>query len=310
MSQLHLAYHYVRPEPAPGPVCTPERLRLQIKTLKSKGYEFLTCGEVAERMGEGKPLPEKTATLSFDDGLKDQYTIAWPILQECEVRGTLFVPTCVIYGEVPPVIGFQVLIKRLGAERLEREILPKVLPYPYATLLDPARYDIRTDKWGEAEELRRIKWVFNHFLPQSLKRELLADMFTEHVGAGVYEGLAKAWFLNSRELREMDGAGMETASHTVSHPPLDITGLSEIGQELADSKKHLGRLLEKDAKTFGYTYGEQKFRPVLRELVMSYFKSAWNFWSQAAMPARGPWPYALDDMPRLHEAFVNVEALP
>ena len=77
---LHLAYHYIRDGNAPGTNCAPERLRTQILTLKKEGYEILTCGEVARRLTEGLALPPKHATLSFDDGLRDQYTTAFPIL--------------------------------------------------------------------------------------------------------------------------------------------------------------------------------------------------------------------------------------
>lgn len=44
---LHLGYHYVRDGAAPGPCCSPARLRQQLQWLKHNHWAVLTCGEVA-----------------------------------------------------------------------------------------------------------------------------------------------------------------------------------------------------------------------------------------------------------------------
>ena len=150
---LHLGYHYVRYGKAPGPNCPPDRLRAQIRTLLDDHFEILTCGEIADRIRNSKPLPEKHATLSFDDGLKDQYTTAFRILQEFDVPATFFVITCALGGKLPPVIGFQIAIDKLGADRLREKILPALLDeyglWSYRRLLEPGKFDYSEMKMGE-----------------------------------------------------------------------------------------------------------------------------------------------------------------
>lgn len=296
---LTLSYHYVRDKKAPGPNCQPERLRQQLQFLRDNDYKIITCGEYANLKLFGTNLPGKVAILSFDDGLKDHYATAFPILKEFGARATFFLVTCVLNGEVPPVIGFQILIDQLGAKRIELEILPKTLAgTPYTTLLDPTRYDIKDAKSGEPPEMRRIKWIFNHFPSTAFKRDLIAKMFAEHLGDGAQKKIAAEWFLSPKEILEMAQNGMEIASHSHTHPPFDISGVNEIKWELDESKKQLTQLLGQTPRTFAYPFGG-KYRPEIKAIALKYYASAWNYSGQAKiMPTP---PYELGDMPRLNE---------
>ena len=308
MERLHLGYHFVRDGAAPGLTCSPKRLRAQVLSLHERGFAFLTCGEVARRMRDGLPLPERYATLSFDDGLRDQYTTAFPILRELGVPATFFIITCALDGEIPPVLGLQMLVAELGAERLEREILPEALAgTAYATLLDPTRYDIRDAKQAEAPEVRRIYWVVAHFLGPGKMRDLIADLFARYVGGHRADELRRAWCMSRDELIEMDRAGMEIASHTVTHPLLPNCGRREIEWEAAESRRQLQDLLGHLVPTFAWTYGGQ-FSEGLQYLLVRHFESAWNFFSKlTAMPPLPDRyrPSYLYDIPRLQEAVFD-----
>lgn len=300
MEILHLGYHYVRDGKAPGPNCSPNRLRTHISALKSEGYEILTCGEIVTRLLANKPLPEKHATLSFDDGLLDQYATVLPILKELGIPATFFYITCALDRKLPPVIGFQILIEKLGAERLEKEILPNIFAgTPYLDLLDHARYDANGRKMGEVPEMRRIKWMFNHWPSQAFKRDKMDEIFSEYVGEGEQKKLAESWFMNADQLLEMHKDGMEIASHSVSHPPFDVSGLDEIRAEAALAQKHLAIVLGSAPRTFAWTFGG-KYTEKTRKVVSSVYDSAWNFLSALkAMPEN---VYSdLSDIPRLHE---------
>lgn len=96
MEVLHLGYHYVRNEKAPGPNCSPNRLRAHIKELKKEGYEFLTHSEIVRLILAQRLMPQKCVLLSFDDGLKDQYTTAFRILKEFGIVATFNYITCVL----------------------------------------------------------------------------------------------------------------------------------------------------------------------------------------------------------------------
>ena len=301
---LHLGYHYVRNGAAPGPNCSPARLQQQIQALKSDGYEFLTCGEVTDRIAQMSPLPEKHVTLSFDDGLKDQITTALPILEEEDVPATFFIITCALDGKIPPVIGFQALIVKLGAERLEKEILPKVFEgTPFVDLLDSklAPWIEDTKKLGEARGLRRIKWMFNHCVPQALKREKLEEMFEEYVGPRAETALVQEYFMDRSDIQALARAGMEIGSHTVTHPDLTVTGVDEIEIELGQSAATLLEMVS--VLSFAWTFSSD-IRSKARAVADRHYDSSWNFRSAWNKLPENLY-HDLTDIPRLHEQVFN-----
>lgn len=303
---FHLAYHYVRNGTAPGPNCPPDRLQKQLAYLKDEKYEVLTCGEVAWRILSKKSLPERYATLSFDDGLRDQWVTAVPILQEFGFPATFFVIGCTLNGELPPVMGHQLLLDRFGAIRVIGAVREVYAGTPYLDLLDrelsPLVEDTR--KLGEPWELRRIKWMLNHWASQEFRRDKLKELFEyfPSLGAGAEWALVREWFMDSDCLYSLQVIGMEIASHSMTHPPFDISGFAEIERECAESKRVLGEVLGGEPLVFAWPFGG-KFSPKVQQTVMRHYQSAWNFLKLPRMPDG---PYYLSDMPRLHEELVDL----
>ncbi len=63
----------------------------QIKTLAEAHFTFLTMSDVSEILDGNKTLPEKPLVLTFDDGYRDFYTDAYPILKKYHVKATAYV---------------------------------------------------------------------------------------------------------------------------------------------------------------------------------------------------------------------------
>ena len=76
-----------------------ERFREQMKYLKDNNYTTLTLDELYSYMKTGKCLPSKPIVITFDDGYKDNYTNAYPILKEFKLKATVFVITNTIDHE-------------------------------------------------------------------------------------------------------------------------------------------------------------------------------------------------------------------
>ncbi|MEP2706530.1 MAG: polysaccharide deacetylase family protein [Roseibium sp.] len=70
---------------------TPARFSSHMKILSDQGYSVLGVSAVASKLEDGLPLPEKLAVLTFDDGLQDFLTGAFPILEQYRFQATLFV---------------------------------------------------------------------------------------------------------------------------------------------------------------------------------------------------------------------------
>jgi hypothetical protein len=89
-----LMYHYIEyPDPNDkmrvALNVVPEVLDEQIKTLKDAGYVFLWATD-AEQILKGKEeMPKKAVVLTFDDGYRDFYEYAYPILKKYNAKEDL-----------------------------------------------------------------------------------------------------------------------------------------------------------------------------------------------------------------------------
>ncbi|MFH1899076.1 MAG: polysaccharide deacetylase family protein, partial [Patescibacteria group bacterium] len=72
---------------------TPTELKREINELKSQGYEFVFIKEIPKLLHMKTPPTGKFAAITFDDGYRDFYTDAFPVIKETGVKATVFVIT-------------------------------------------------------------------------------------------------------------------------------------------------------------------------------------------------------------------------
>lgn len=78
----------------------PSRFRAQLELLVDAGFEFVTVAELARLAGGGEP-PPGYAAISFDDGMRNNHSIALPILREYGIPATVYVTIGYIGGTSP-----------------------------------------------------------------------------------------------------------------------------------------------------------------------------------------------------------------
>lgn len=86
-----LYYHSVDPSEANEVTISPERLKSELQFIKDQGYTTLTMSELNDYLLDNKEIPEKSIVITFDDGYMDNYTNAFPILKELDMKATIFV---------------------------------------------------------------------------------------------------------------------------------------------------------------------------------------------------------------------------
>jgi peptidoglycan/xylan/chitin deacetylase (PgdA/CDA1 family) len=97
-----LMYHYVRTVADKKDTVginlsvTPANFAAQMKYLADNGYTTLTMREVHAILAGSMPLPPKPIALTFDDGYRDFYTAAWPVLKQYNFKATNYVVTTAI----------------------------------------------------------------------------------------------------------------------------------------------------------------------------------------------------------------------
>ncbi|HVX92859.1 MAG TPA: polysaccharide deacetylase family protein, partial [Candidatus Dojkabacteria bacterium] len=92
-----LMYHNISPVPTSGSssyrglFVSPSMFEQQMAYLKLKGYKTITASEFFDDLKAGKNPKNKTVMITFDDGTRPQYTVAYPILKKYGLKAVYFI---------------------------------------------------------------------------------------------------------------------------------------------------------------------------------------------------------------------------
>jgi peptidoglycan/xylan/chitin deacetylase (PgdA/CDA1 family) len=78
-----------------------ETFRMHMQYLKENGFRVVGLLELADRITNNSPIPDKTVAITFDDGFKSILTNALPILKEFGFPATLFVNIYFVERKLP-----------------------------------------------------------------------------------------------------------------------------------------------------------------------------------------------------------------
>ena len=179
--------------------------------------------------------------ITFDDGYRDNYETAFPILRSHGVPGAFFLVTGFTGGgQVPWWDRIAYLLHTAGKRQF--------------TLRYPEPLEIDMDRDGGPRSLRRIL--------DSYKRPANADGVRflcelEEVSQGKLPPASDRLFLNWDEAREMLRAGMGIGSHTHTHPVLSQLPPAAQRAELARSRQIVENELAIRCDTLAYPVGNR-----------------------------------------------------
>jgi peptidoglycan/xylan/chitin deacetylase (PgdA/CDA1 family) len=69
---------------------SPNQFQRQMEVLKRRRYEVVPLRQVAQSIRNRIPLPRKSLAITFDDGYRNVYTTAYPVLREFGYSATVF----------------------------------------------------------------------------------------------------------------------------------------------------------------------------------------------------------------------------
>jgi peptidoglycan/xylan/chitin deacetylase (PgdA/CDA1 family) len=215
-----LAYHKVSADPHPffEPV-HPDIFDQQMNLL-SRCYRVMPLLELVERSQSGK-VPARAVAITFDDGYRDNYEYAFPILKKYCLDATIFVSTGAI--ETGELLWHDRVFDAFRFATVEHTLSLR-------PVLAKAK-----ELYGESR-LRFVEQVEEALKPD-LDKSLKDRMLT--------------W----RQILEMHAAGIDFGSHTVSHPILSRIPYDEMVKELRKSKEQLSERLGGPISSFAYPNG-------------------------------------------------------
>lgn len=85
-----LTYHNVEPQDDGNNCMTTEVFEEQMQAICDAGYTAVGLQEIYDYVNQGTELPDKPILITFDDGYRSNYTIAYPILKQLGMKAVIF----------------------------------------------------------------------------------------------------------------------------------------------------------------------------------------------------------------------------
>ena len=254
-------YHYIRDLPnTPFPQIqglVTDAFRRQVEQLRTR-YEMATL-ESAMAFWSGEYVPKRDlCLLTFDDGLKDHYSDALPILVESKIQGLFFIVTeCVDSHTVSNVHKSHFLMAALGFTKYRQAFLDVLADLsPETDLSVDLPLAQRTYRWDIAA-VASFKYLLNFLLSEELRESILDKLFREHLGDET--SFARSLFLSWDQAKEMQAAGMVMGGHSHRHTALAAMTPEQQQTDLHTCASILKRRLNDQLSwPFSYPYGKSE----------------------------------------------------
>ncbi len=208
--------------------------------------------------------------LSFDDGLKEHFSLVFPELLKRKALGIFFMPTAVLKEEKALCVhkihyllghgGGGGKLLDLALELIE----PSMCEGENAYLFEDY-YDLLDDE----ESVKNFKLLLNYNLKEEFKEEVLSALIKK---CGLSEAqIYENYYLNHEELKIMSENQMLIGSHAHAHINFLNLNAKEETKEVQKSFEILS-FLDPTIRTFCYPYGEfsRNSRAILQNLGVDF----------------------------------------
>ncbi|UCE01835.1 MAG: polysaccharide deacetylase family protein, partial [Candidatus Latescibacterota bacterium] len=242
-------YHRVTADDAQDPCAishmhvTQSSFGRQLAALRQL-FRVVPMSELRSILDGTRPLRQHVAVVTFDDGYRDNFDGALPILRRHQVPATFFLS--IGFVDERRSFWFDRLADALRAwDRTpgERKRLRSMMPAPLMAAFDaPLR---------SAERLERAA----HFLatlPVQERRALMKRLLPELVPP---TDASRSQPLSWSEVRRMRELGMEVGAHGISHTSLTRMSAEEIDDEVRGSLQRVGCRIGERVTAFAYPNG-------------------------------------------------------
>lgn len=222
-----LMYHGIVPEGA-------QALAAQLRFL-TRHFKIVPLEEMVHRLGNGSAPGANAIALTFDDGLRNNLSVVYPILLQLQVPATFFV--------CPGLI-------EAGTWLWNHEVRCRL-----QTLAAPALAELRTRLLAPGNSVEGIvEWMKTLRLPQRREAEQIVRQDTPDFQATPAQKTAFD-MMNWEDLLSLDSGLITVGSHTMSHPILTTLSAEEIEFELLESRHCLEQQLKRPVEFFCYPNG-------------------------------------------------------
>lgn len=248
---LILSYHRVVADFAEEAKRSLYTLNIEQKTFRrhlevlQESHDVVSLDEALSVLDGSRQAARDVAVVTFDDGYRDVYQHAFPVLRDLRIPAVVYVPS-----------GFVGTRRRLGHDRLfaalrrmrERGIGPMAVGVG-----NPGERWLIDALEGEAPPEVALERLIARYPTPGLLR--LADALDDRLGLTAYKAPEGELPVTWEMLREMEAHGIVAGAHTAEHTVLTNQRLDDARREIALCKATLEKGLKRAVRHFAYCNG-------------------------------------------------------
>jgi peptidoglycan/xylan/chitin deacetylase (PgdA/CDA1 family) len=226
----------------------------QIKHLK-KWYQLISLDELVDQLKTGKDFSHPYAVITIDDGFKDNYDFAFPLLKRYDMRASIYLTTGFIGTDSVPWIEEIACALNTTPKR----------NFKFEKLFHNKTFNIsnhlkKFDLWTEIYE----KMLY---LQHDTKNDLVTEILQKLNGGNKHKTRV---MLDWDEVGEMSRNQISFGAHSVSHPTLSRMHPDEAMFEIRESRRVIEEKLGVSVRHFAIPNGkDEDFTEELREFCKS-----------------------------------------
>jgi len=247
-------YHYIRPKyTAKYPSIfgvTPVEFRKQLLLLLDKGT-FVNSKDLLNNSKQILESNENFYLITFDDGLKEQFDNALPILDELEVPAVFFVNSSNFSEKKVSTVHKIHLLRSIISPD---EFVNQLFHFDSIELSDLEKKRAKDIYQYDDEKSAVLKYILNFKMTFKQQEKVIKKMFDhffdeEHVLQNLY--------MNEQSLNELANRGY-LGSHSHNHYPLGLLDLELMKFEIENSKKILEKSTNSIIELIAYPFGTKE----------------------------------------------------
>jgi peptidoglycan/xylan/chitin deacetylase (PgdA/CDA1 family) len=224
----------------------------------SKRYTVIGLDDLVSFIAMGRKLPNNPLVLTFDDGYRDNYINAKPILEKYGFKAAFFPIGNVLAGKK---FAWPYTLYRLIDLLFRQHFTITIEGFPVINVEHP-------EKTRELLLATKLRDYISNF--PMVEREAIVDTIAKANSIQDEELYGSNAFMNLTELQELDKQGHIIGSHTMSHDALIRYTPQELIAELVKSKEIIAPFRHTGLSCFAYPFGsKQTFNDGIKHSIKS-----------------------------------------
>lgn len=227
-----------------------QRFQRHVEYLK-RHHRIISLEDIVDAFQQGRKAPEGAVVITFDDGYKSNYNLAFPVLRKFNAPATIFLTTSFVdEKKYLWTDRIEYAISKSGSARFElnaghgRGGGPWVVETGNPELKRASERNIR-NKIKAMPQDERFEVI------ETLEKRLGHQLSADPRPSDIYQSLD--W----EDVREMRASGLiSMGSHSHSHPILSRCGPEDLKAEVLTSKKLIEERIGASCRLFCYPNGQ------------------------------------------------------